>query len=301
MGTNVHLAEDLQPREREYKHITVTPVGGALGAEIGNVNLAEKLSDEVMAEIRHAWLENIVVFFRDQEITPQQHNDFMEYFGTPRVQPEGKRIIPVVEEVPSVLVQEYDQYSQIGADVDWHADNSFREIPQKCSLLYALDVPRTGGDTCWANMYAAYEGLSEPIRRMCDELTAIHDLVSIMGPGVRANSGTKAFVAFAERTPPVEHPVVRINPDTGRKALYVNPLMTARIKDMTELESRALLDMLFAHCTQEEFVVRFTWHKGDAAMWDNRACIHRGINNFYPQHRLMHRVGIDEESRPTAA
>ena len=203
--------------------------------------------------------------------------------------------------MPSIIIQEYDQYSQIGADIDWHCDNMFREIPQKCSVLYALDVPKTGGDTCWINMASAYEALAEPVRKMCDELTGVHDLVSTMGPGVRAQGGTKAFVGFAERTPPVEHPLVRINPDTGRRSLYVSPLMTARIKDLSPNESASILKMLFDHVTQEEFMVRFRWSKHSVAFWDNRSSIHRGINDFYPQHRLMHRVFIDEETRPTAA
>lgn len=298
---NVHLAAELQPQETEYQHIEVRPYGGALGAEIHGVDLSEPLAPEVVEEIRRAWLDNIVVFFRDQELPPQAHHDFMANFGKVRVPPKDRKGIPSHPDIPSVMVQEYNEYSRIGADVDWHCDNSFLEIPQKCSLLYALEVPRTGGDTCWSNMYAAYEALAEPVRKMCDELTAIHDLVSIMGPGVRETAGIKAFTSFAERTPPVEHPLVRVNPDTGKKCLYVNPLMTARIKDLSPLESRRILDMLFEHATQEEFVVRFHWEKGSAAFWDNRAAIHRGINDFFPQHRLMHRVAIDEEAPPAAA
>lgn len=293
---NSHLAEAQQPQKQAYKHIAVTQIGGALGAEISGVNLAESQAPEVIEEIRRAWLENIVVFFRNQDMTPQQHADFLANFGVLRIpQPGG---IPIHAEVKTVSVQEYNEYSKIGADIDWHHDNSFLEIPQKCSVLYALEVPRTGGDTVWANTCAAYDALSEPVRRMCDELTAIHDLVSIMGPGVRDTAGMKAFTSFAERTPPVEHPVVRTIPETGRKALYVNRLMTYKLKGMSPIESKAILDMLIEHCTQEEFVIRFRWNKGDVAFWDNRASMHRGINDFYPQHRLMHRVAINEESRP---
>jgi taurine dioxygenase len=283
----------------EFQHISVKPYAAALGAEINGVNLAEPIGPEVIEEIRRAWLENIVVFFRDQELTPQQQHDFLANFGPIRFPPPDQSFIPKDKDVQSVLIQEYDQASRIGADVDWHADNSFREIPQKCSVLYGVDIPATGGDTCWVNMVAAYEALAEPVRKMCDELTAIHDLVATMGPGVRAQAGNKAFTSFAERTPAVEHPVVRVNPDTGKRCLYVNPLMTARIKDVSPIESRAILDMLFAHCTQEEFMLRFKWQKGSVAFWDNRSAIHRGINDFYPQHRLMHRVSIDEECPPT--
>ncbi len=288
-----------QPQS-DYQHIEVRKVGRHIGAEILGVNLANDLTPEVVAEIRRAWLDNIVVFFRDQDITPQQQTSFMEHFGKVRVR-DANSFIPGIDDAPAVAVQEYDQYSQIGADVDWHSDSSFNEIPQKCSILYALDVPETGGDTCWISMEAAYEGLSGPVRSMCDELVAIHDLVSTMGPGVWKSAGIERFKAFAERTPPVEHPVVRVNPDTGRKALYVNKLMTARIKDVSPIEGDAILRMLFEHVTQEEYMVRFHWEKGSAAFWDNRSSIHRGINDFSPQHRLMHRVAINEESRPVAA
>ena len=290
-----------RPDEHDYRHIEVRPLSAALGAEIGGVDLSAELSPEVVAEIRRAWLDHIVVFFRGQQLSPARQHAFMANFGEVRLPPPEQSFIPKHPDAPTVMVQEYDQYSRIGADVDWHSDNSFREIPQKCSILYALDVPPTGGDTCWINMYAAYEALSEPVRKMCDELTAVHDLVATMGPGVRETAGIKAFMSFAERTPPVEHPVVRVNPDTGRRCLYVNPLMTARIKDVSVIESRQILDLLIEHVTQEEFMVRFRWEKGSAAFWDNRSSIHRGINDFYPQHRLMHRVAIDEESRPAAA
>ena len=186
------------PQSESYQHITVTPVGKTIGAEISGVDLSQQLTPSVVAELRRAWLENIVIFFRDQDITPQQHKDFVAHFGVVFVNKTS--FIPKHPDEEAVMVQEYDQYANIGADVDWHCDNSFRAIPQKCSLLYALDVPSVGGDTCWINMHAAYEALSEPVREMCDQLTAIHDLVTIMGPGVRETGGIKAFLNFAERT-----------------------------------------------------------------------------------------------------
>ena len=292
-------AEQVRPAA-DYKHIELEPYGARIGALVKNIDLARPLTPEVFAELRQAWLDNIVLFFHDQDITPQQQHDFLANFGSPRVA-DGKTMIPTHPDVPSVMVQEYDEYSRIGADVDWHADNSFREIPQKCSILYSLDAPATGGDTCWINMEAAYEALADPVRRMCDELTAIHDLVYTMGPGLREQAGDKAFSSFAERTPPVEHPLVRVNPDTGRRSLYVNKLMTARIKDVSPTESKYILEMLLEHVVQEEFMVRFSWKTGSAAFWDNRSSIHRGINDFYPQHRLMHRVCIEEESRPVGS
>ena len=293
-------AKNEETTNLEYKFISVAPYTTALGAEISGINLADSLSPEVIAEIRRAWLENIVVFFRDQKITPRQQHNFLSYFGKVR-EDEARVPIPRHPEVPSVLIQEYDQNARIGADIDWHCDNSFREIPQKCSVLYAIDVPPAGGDTCWINMNAAYEALSSPLRQLCDELTAIHDLVSIMGPGIRDRAGIEAFTKFAESTPPVEHPLVRVNPDSGKRCLYVNPLMTARIKNVSPIESQSILNMLFDHITQEEFMIRFRWEKNSVAFWDNRSSIHRGINDFYPQHRLMHRVFIDEETRPSAS
>ncbi|RMF96951.1 MAG: taurine dioxygenase [Gammaproteobacteria bacterium] len=270
------------------------PLSGALGAEIRGLDLAQALDDETFAELHACWLEHMVLFFRDQRLTPEQHLTFGKRFG--EIDPSA--YIPSVPGHEEIRLQDMNDYSQIGNDINWHCDNSFREHPQKCSALYAIEVPRKGGDTAWANMCLAYELLSAPMRAFLDRLTAIHDLVETMGPGVLKQYGPERWQAFRDRTPPVEHPVVRTHPETGRKSLFVNPLMTSRIKELTEAESRELLDYLYRHATQEELLCRFRWEAGSLAFWDNRCTIHRGIADFYTERRIMHRVAITDPDRP---
>ena len=168
------------------------------------------------------------------------------------------------------------------------------------SVLYALDVPEFGGDTVWVNAAKAYEQLSASLRDFLDSLTAVHDLVATMGPGVLKQYGVERFKAFMDSTPPVEHPVVRVHPETQRRSLFVNPLMTSHIKDMSQAESDALLGFLYQHLQAPELQCRFRWRKHSVAFWDNRSTLHKGINDFWPAHRLMHRVAIADALRPEA-
>lgn len=277
-----------------YTHFTLRPMTGALGAQIDGLDLSRPLDDEAFDELVRAWHEYQVLFFRDLDLTPEQHLAFGRRFG--EVDPSP--FIPTLTECPDIRVQDMEDYSKLGTDINWHSDNSFREFPQKCSALYALQVPARGGDTAWANMYLAYELLSPAMREFLDGLTAIHDLVEIMGPGILKQYGPERWQSFRDRTPPVEHPVVRTHPETGRKCLYVNPLMTWRIKELSDAESRNLLDFLNEHCVQEELLCRFRWEKGSMAFWDNRCTIHRGIADFYTERRVMHRVAIADPDRP---
>lgn len=278
----------------QYTQFEACPATGALGAEIRGLDLSQPMADQTFSELRSAWLEYQVLFFRDQQLTPEQHVAFGRRFGD--IDPSA--FIPTLDEHPDVRVQDMADYSKLGTDINWHSDNSFREYPQKCSALYALQVPSKGGDTAWANMYLAYDQLSPAMREFLAGLTAIHDLVEIMGPGILKQYGPDRWKSFRERTPPVEHPVVRTHPETGRKCLYINPLMTWRIKELSDAESRNLLDFLNQHCVQEELLCRFRWEKGSLAFWDNRCTIHRGIADFYTERRIMHRVAIADPERP---
>ena len=273
---------------------TVQPLTGYLGAEISGINLAKPLDDGSYQELRQLWLEHKVLFFRRQEMSPEEHIEFASHFG--EVQKPG--FVPTLKEYPQIKRQEYDQYSQIGSDITWHADDTFNEVPSRCSVLYALDVPEAGGDTVWVNMEAVYESFSEPMKNFLQNLIAVHDLVDTMGPGILKMHGPEHWQKFRDSTPPVEHPVVRTHPETGNKSLFVNPLMTSRIKDMTEAESRNLLDFLYEQTNQPEFQCRFHWEKNSVAFWDNRCLQHKGINDFFPNHRLMHRVAIADDQRP---
>lgn len=277
-----------------YKNFEVRPMTGALGAEIVGLDLAAPLDEDTFAELHQVWLDKLVLFFRDQSLTPEQHLAFGKRFG--EIDPSA--YIPTLEGHEEIRVQDMQDATQIGNDINWHCDNSFREIPQKCSALYAIQVPEGAGDTTWANMQLAYELLSPAMQRFLQGLTGIHDLVETMGPGILKQYGPERWQQFRDRTPPVEHPVVRTHPETGRKSLFVNPLMTSGIKELTKAESDHLLEFLFRHCDQEELKCRFRWEKNSLAFWDNRCTIHRGIADFYTDRRIMHRVAIVDNDRP---
>lgn len=277
-----------------YQHFSVRPMTGALGGLVDGLDLSHALSDEAFTELCAAWHKYQVLFFRDQDLTPEQQLAFGRRFG--EVDPSA--FIPTLDGFPDIRVQDMQDYRKLGTDINWHCDNSFREHPQKCSALYAREVPSKGGDTAWANMYLAYELLSPAMRQFLDGLTAIHDLVEIMGPGILKQYGAERWQSFRDRTPPVEHPVVRTHPETGRRCLFINPLMTWRIKELSDAESRNLLDFLNQHCVQEELLCRFRWEKGSLAFWDNRCTIHRGIADFYTERRIMHRVAIADPEKP---
>ncbi len=283
-----------KPAEKAYKYIEISALTGALGAEVGGVDLSKPLDKAVIDEIHDAWLNNLVLFFRDQDLTPEQQVSFAHYFGD--FQKPG--FVPTLDDHPNVRRQEYDDQHKIGGDISFHADDTFLEIPSKASVLYALDVPVTGGDTIWVNMYAAYEALSDHMQRFLSSLTAIHDVTFRLGAGILKQRGAEALGRLMETTPPVEHPVVRTHPETGRKLLFVSELMTAEIVGMSPAESAALLEFLRQHTYQPELQCRFRWRKHSIAFWDNRASIHRGINDFWPAHRLMHRVAIADTARP---
>jgi taurine dioxygenase len=273
----------------------VKPMTNALGAEILNIDLAQELSADTLKVLKELWLQYKVLFFRDQILTPEQHIAFAMNFGT-EVQKPG--FVPLLDGYPQIRRQEMNEYSSVGSDVNWHTDDTFLEIPSRGSVLYALDVPNGKGDTVWVNMAAAFAGLSKPMQEFLESLTVIHDLVETMGPGVLKQYGPDRWQKFREGTPPVEHPLVRTHPETNEKSLFVNPLMTFKIKGLSDAESKAILELLYEHMTQEEYMVRFRWEINSIAFWDNRCTAHRGINDFFPAHRLMHRVAIADDQRP---
>jgi taurine dioxygenase len=289
------MSNAMQANTPETSGMTVKPMTNALGAEILNIDLAQELDGDTIKVIKELWLQYKVLFFRDQILTPEQHIAFAMNFGT-EVQKAG--FVPLLDGYPQIRRQEMDEYSSVGTDVNWHTDDTFLEIPSRGSVLYALDVPNGKGDTVWINMAAAFAGLSEPMQEFLESLTVIHDLVETMGPGVLKQYGPDRWQKFREGTPPVEHPLVRTHPETHEKSLFVNPLMTFKIKGLSDAESKAILELLYEHMTQEEYMVRFRWEINSIAFWDNRCTAHRGINDFFPAHRLMHRVAIADDQRP---
>jgi taurine dioxygenase len=267
--------------------ITVTPIAGALGAEIGGVDLARDVSDDTVAAIREAWLEHLVVFFRDQELTPAEFLAFARRIGEPVEYPfvKGMDGFPEIITV-SKLPRETVNFGGI-----WHSDTVYLERPPMGTLLVAREVPPFGGDTMFANMYAAYDALSPGLQRVLDSLRAVHSSALADVSKTREDRIKDTGNGF-DREFCSEHPVVRTHPETGRKALYVNVAHTLRFADWTEEESRPLLRYLFEHAVRPEFTCRFQWRVGSLAMWDNRCAMHNPVNDYHGHTRTMHRITL---------
>src|SRR5271169_1855963 len=273
-----------------YQHIQVEPLSTWLGAEIGGVDLAAPLGGEAFAEIRRAFGEHGVVFFRDQYLTPEQHLAVAERFAPIDI----NRFFATVPGYPMIaeVRKEPEQQRNIGGG--WHTDHSYDEAPALGSMLYAREVPKIGGDTLFASMYAAYEALSDGLKSTLQGLRAIHSSRHVFGPAAAARRGDlEGRIRNAElATQDAVHPVVIRHPDTGRKALYVNPGFTVRIDGWTEEESCPLLDYLYRHAVRPEFTCRFQWREGSLAFWDNRSTWHFAVNDYHGERRLLHRITI---------
>jgi taurine dioxygenase len=283
-------------KAHSYSSFAATPLTGSFGALIKDVQVADAINNDALYEdIYQAWLDYQVLFFRDQELTPEQHLQLGERFGS--IQKQG--YAPNLEGHEGVWVQEYpDLFDGIVADINWHSDSSFRAQPTRGSLLYALEVPVGGGDTVWSDMCAAYEDLATGWKIMVDSLTAVHDnMTKNLFAALQKMSGEQ-FAKLREYLPPSDHPVVCTHPETGRKFLFVSELMTREINDMNDLESRAVLDFLFAHQTRPEYQCRFNWEPKSLVLWDNFSTLHRGIFDFGQSHRLMHRVSFNTPWTP---
>lgn len=271
--------------------ITITPVAGALGAEIGGVDIGKRLDSATVAELRRALLDHLVLFFRDQQLTPDSYMAFAEALGTPVQYPmlPGIDGYPMITEIAK-LEHERNNFGGI-----WHADTTYLECPPMGSMLYALEVPAYGGDTLFANQYLAYETLSAPLRGFLDGLVGVSSSakadVSKTREDMIRNAGDTATMHDRQ----AEHPVVRTHPETGRKLLYVNVAHTSHFKGMTEAESAPILQFLFQHQVKPEFTCRFHWRKGSLAMWDNRASQHNPINDYHGFRRVMRRITLAGE------
>jgi taurine dioxygenase len=278
-----------------HKTISVARIAGALGAEVSGVDLAHNLPDETVAEIRRALLDHLVIFFRDQHLTPEQHLALGRRFGPLQVHD----FVEASPQYPEILEvrKEPDELRNFGGG--WHTDVSYLERPSLGSLLYALEVPEYGGDTLFANQYLAYETLSDGMKLMLGGLTAIHSARRPYGVNAaRAHEYGPSSMRFhfSEKAhDEIEHPVVRTHGETGRKALYVNRTFTLRFKDMTEAESAPLLNYLCDHAVRAEFTCRLRWRPRSLAFWDNRAVQHNAINDYHGRQRFMHRVTIEGE------
>ena len=270
-----------------YETLAVRPLTPVIGAEIEGIDLSADLSDLQFAEIRRALLEWKVIFFRDQDITTEQHLDFGRRFGSLEVFP----FAPPKPGYPEVLAITHDEKSR-GRENAWHSDVTWREIPSLGSILRAIEVPPVGGDTLFADMNMAYDLLPDVIKRRIDGRIAVHDFPHIRA-GFRKKGVSEAEIEeFETKYPRVEHPVVRTHPETGRKSLYVNAVFTQHIVGMAPEKSSTLLNQLFAQAAIPEYQCRFRWRKNSIAFWDNRACQHYAASDYFPAVRRMERVTV---------
>ena len=267
--------------------IAARKTAGALGAEISGADLSKPLDKAAFAEIKRLWLEHLVIFFRDQELSPRQFMAFAEQFGEPVEYPmvQGLTGFPKIIEVRKL------EHERIPFGGIWHTDTAYLERPPMASMLVAREIPPFGGDTLFASMYAAFESLSPGLKKLLGGLKGVNSSTKADASKTREDaikiSGkeeTKTFLA--------EHPVVRTHPETGRKALYVNSGHTVRIAGWTEEESAPLLDFLFQHQIRPEFTCRFSWQPGSVALWDNRCAQHNPVNDYHGHRRVMHRITL---------
>lgn len=265
--------------------LQIQPYAPALGAEVRGVDLAAGIDDRTAGEIRAALLEYGVLFFRKQrEIPPDRQVALGRMFGELHVHPAA----PQMPGYPEVFVIHAHRDSKVANGEFWHSDVSCDEEPPLGTILQIHVLPEIGGDTLFANMYAAYQALSPRFRQMLEGLTAVHASEHVY----RGRYADRGVDDAGKVYPQAIHPVIRTHPETGRKAIFVNRTFTTRITDLTDAESRAVLDLLFDHCEQVDFQIRFRWEANDVAFWDNRCVLHRAIWDYWPHERKGRRVTI---------
>ena len=268
--------------------LDVKPLAGAIGAEIHGVDLAVALSDADIQAIRDVWLAHGVVFFRDQPLEPSVFQAFAERFGDvveyPFVKgiPEHPMIIPVLK-----LPHEKHNFGGI-----WHTDTAYLAAPPMATMLIARELPPKGGDTLFASGYAAYETLSDGLKKTLSTLKAANCSSKAEVTKTREDRVADSATDKANQALVGEHPVIRTHPETGRKTLYVNPAHTTHFVGWSEQESQPLLNFLFAHQVKPEFTCRFNWRKDSIALWDNRCVLHNPINDYHGHKRLLHRITL---------
>ncbi len=275
---------------RTYRHIDVQPITGALGAEIRGVNAVDALAADVVSELRQAFLDHLVIFFRDQRLTPPEQLAFAQRFGQAMEYPQLKGL----SECPLITPVIKLEHEQVNFGGVWHSDTTYLSQPPMASMLYAVEVPPYGGDTLFADQYRAYDTLSDGLKQVLGGLIGVNSSTKADASKTREerlrSAGAEVKVLVGE------HPVVRTHPETARKALYVNVGHTTQFKGWTEDESRPLLEYLWRHQVRPEFTCRFRWEPGSIAFWDNRCVQHNAVNDYPGFRRVMHRVTLAGET-----
>jgi taurine dioxygenase len=261
-----------------------------MGVEIHNVDLSKELSDSLFSEIRETFIEHGLIFFREQELTPDDHLRFAKRWGEINI----NRFFAKVEG--------YDQIAEVRKDADqkiniggaWHTDHSYDQVPAMGSILLAKETPKIGGDTLFANMYRAYETLSDGMKKTLEAMKACHSSRHVFGAHTGYSEASNQRIGNPElATQDAIHPVIITHPESKRKALYVNPEFTVNFEGWTVEESKPLLDYLAEHTTQQENTTRFQWEPGSIAFWDNRCTWHFALNDYPGETRLMHRITVE--------
>jgi len=270
--------------------IEINPVTGCIGVEIINVDLSEELSDVTFAEIQSAFIEHGLIFFRDQELTPEDHLRFAKRWGEINI----NRFFAKVEGYTQIaeVRKEPDQEINIGGA--WHTDHSYDQIPAMGSILVAKETPKVGGDTLFANMYKAYETLSDGLKETLENMNACHSSRHVFGAHAGYAEASNHRIGNPDlATQDAIHPVIITHPESKRKALYVNPEFTINFEGWTKEESKPLLDYLTERSTKSENITRFKWEPGSIAFWDNRCTWHFALNDYPGEKRLMHRITVE--------
>jgi taurine dioxygenase len=268
----------------------IKKIAGALGAEVSDVDLTTNLTSELIAEIRAAYLQNQVIFLKNQNLSPAQFLRFSQCLGTPIEYPFVKGL----EGFPHIIEVKKLEHEKVNFGGIWHSDTTYLDVPPMGTMLLSKEIPPYGGDTMFANQYMAYETLSEVMKRMLDGLQGISSSAKadvsktredrIKTDGKAEQGAPKKYEAY--------HPIVRTHPETGRKALYVNVAHTSGIVGMTDAESMPILKFLFEHQVKPEFTCRFVWERDAIAFWDNRCVQHNPVNDYHGFRRVMQRITL---------
>ena len=288
---NVNVAPD-KPQSAAAAAAAAAPfrierLGASLGAEIHDLDLKAPVAEATFKAFEAALVEHKVLVLRDQHLTTEQHVRFSRMFGELEVHPMRPQ-----GEFPEILVLDNHKDNPVLSTDVWHSDTTFRKNPTKYTILRCQIMPELGGDTLWADMEAAYEGLSAPFRHMIDGLRAVHDFANFRALFKNTDEDRAKLRKMEELFPNPSHPVVRTHPATGRKSIYVNPQFTLRIEGLEPMESRALLDVLFEQAHVPEYQFRLRWEPDTIVFWDNISTQHYAANDYYPQRRRMERTAV---------
>jgi len=283
---NINVAPE-KPQSAANAPFRIERLGASLGAEILGLDLKAPIAESTFKAFEAALVEHKVLVLRDQHLTTEQHVRISRMFGDLEVHPMRPQ-----GEFPEILVLDNHKDNPVLSTDVWHSDTTFRKNPTKYTILRCEIMPELGGDTLWANMEAAYEGLSEIFRGMIAGLRAVHDFQNFRVLFKNTAEDRAKLHRMEDMFPNPSHPVVRTHPVTGRKSIYVNPQFTLRIEGMEPAESRAILDVLCAQARVPEYQFRLRWAPGTIVFWDNRSTQHYAANDYYPARRRMERTAV---------